>query len=158
MCVLVDTFINEAFWPAENNFWMDIPLQGASPALGTSHWYHPSCGCHQDLGYDFLKNLFRSQIYRIHIQSSYINLGPEYRQGREMRRILFALSDLILLIWFLFSGFVLRVRDGGDFVRSMMSRRRLGRWGAGDIVALGILEIYYLVWLDVMIGVMLQHW
>lgn len=78
--------------------------------------------------------------------------NPEYRLGREIGNRLSALGGLVLLMWFLVSGSMLRARNGQDSIKSMIGGRRLGRWG------LRILLLFVFYWLDVIIGVMLQHW
>jgi hypothetical protein len=77
--------------------------------------------------------------------------------GWQSQKRLLAIESLVLLLWFLASGFALRMRNGGDFVTAFMRRTRSGRLSAWDAMNCCILELYHLIWLDVMIGFMLQN-
>jgi hypothetical protein len=77
--------------------------------------------------------------------------------GWQLQKRLLAIESLLLLLWFLASGFALRMRNGGDFVTAIMRRTRFGRLSAWDAINCCILELYHLIWLDFMIGVMLQN-
>jgi hypothetical protein len=77
--------------------------------------------------------------------------------GWQSQKRLLAIESLVLLLWFLASGFVLRMRNGGDFVTAVMRRTRSGRLSTWDAMNCCILELYHLIWLDVMIGFMLRN-
>lgn len=77
--------------------------------------------------------------------------------GWQLQKRLLAIESLLLLLSFLASGFALRMRNGGDFVIAVMRRTRIGRLSAWDAMNCCILELYHLIWLDVMIGFMLQN-
>ena len=77
--------------------------------------------------------------------------------GWQLQKRLLGIENLVLLLWFLASGFALRMRNGGDFVTAVMRRTRSGRLSAWDAMNCYILELYHLIWLDVMIGFMLQN-
>jgi hypothetical protein len=165
MCALIKSFVDEAFRPARVTFWRDLlyvdrlsPLVNLTSSRGVRLEDRELMG--QDRiffpGREFLKYFFQRQVNgrADWMDSNYLDSTLNCTPRRQIRRRLCALCGLALLLEFLVSGFVLRARNGGDFGKLMMSRRKLRRWrvlGCGCCV----LEIYYLVWLEVMIDVML---
>ena len=91
------------------------------------------------------------------------NLFHVYPKSTSVRLItvpvndrLFALANLVCLTWFVLSGFVHVAREGGDFATSIARRGRTGEMSAWKMMCFSYKELYYIVWLDIMIRAMLQ--
>lgn len=65
--------------------------------------------------------------------------------GWKLQKRLLAIESLLLLLWFLASGFALRMRNGGDSVTAIMRRTRNGRLSDWDAINCCILELYHVI-------------
>jgi hypothetical protein len=173
MCVLAQSFVNEIFWPPnDTGSWLanmtsssGFPIKSPRVPLLLSYAGCVKCCVEWQLeasSFGFAKYFPWSRrpdcAPRALHGSIFFSLDPVHRPGSQLDKRISSLLNLLLLLEFVVSWFILR-GGGGDFVKLMMIRRqRLERWSIQDVAACCIVELYHLVWLDIMIGVMLLDW
>lgn len=134
MCAAMQELVQEIFWPQDRAFGWEWGTNGFG-------------GNNQTAGNRGLFAIPLGFLDGFHSDSMDILRIPQR---------IYALYWLALVLCFLLSGLMLRMTQGWDFISATMNRRELGRAGYWETMECCLLEVYYLVWLEAMIGFMLQ--
>jgi hypothetical protein len=155
MCMLVDGFLKEAFWPDNDEseiFYAALRgwnwLVGSPPAIGADDvWYslNPPIQCH-NLSCVTISGC-GCDISTPYIMWPAFEMPARYNMRYslpDLQKRISALINLLLLLWFVASGFLFKMRDRVDFVTAVASRTRSRRVVAWDVVKCCFSEMYYI--------------
>ncbi|KAH8773867.1 hypothetical protein F5882DRAFT_381184 [Hyaloscypha sp. PMI_1271] len=150
MCALVEEFVGEIFWPKEDPVWWGDSVL-ACRMCKTSFYLRSDntftedllqslrtiCEIADNLDYKIwaLFSSCSNPPEAIHTSFNSLDLREEMHQSSSLRIIhrLFNLYFLVILLYFLAMGFVMRILDGWDLASAMAKRRRQGRTRLWDV-------------------------